>query len=450
MIPSMIKMRNILSSIEKFLALEASSGILLILATLLAILMANTGMHHLYHDILHFPVNIDIGALKLHGTLHHWVNDALMVIFFFVVGLEIKRELISGELSSPKKAALPMFAALGGMIVPAAIYAFMNRSGVEGALLNGWGIPMATDIAFAVGIITLLGKRVPFTLKIFLLALAIVDDLGAVLVIAAFYTNEISAQALGVAAIAYVIMIACNKMGVRSILIYLLLGIIAWLGFFKSGIHATVAGVIIGFLTPAKALLTGNQLGENVSKLSKKALESIDFFTKDKNTKLTLEYKDRKSFFKLKETVYEGLSPLDRIIDELHPWVSFFIMPLFAFFNAGVVISTDALGSFLHSPISLGILLGLVVGKPLGIILFSMLSVALKMANLPKGVTWAQVTGLGFLGGIGFTMSLFVTNLAITDANYIDLAKMGILCASFIASICGAVILLATTKNTES
>jgi len=258
----------ILSPIEKFLKLEASSGILLILASVLALIMANSGLHHFYHDLLHFPIDLHIGSLKLHGTLHHWVNDALMVVFFFVVGLEIKRELVLGELSTPRKAALPLFAALGGMVVPALVYAALNMSGAEGTALNGWGIPMATDIAFAVGIITLLGKRVPFSLKIFLLALAIVDDLGAVFVIAAFYTNEIHAAALGLAAFGCLTMIVFNLIGIRSVLAYVILGFIIWLGFFESGVHATIAGVVIGFLTPYKALLKGDSLGEVLKKLS--------------------------------------------------------------------------------------------------------------------------------------------------------------------------------------
>ena len=349
----------ILTPIERFLKLEASSGILLIVSAALAIFMANTGLHHFYHDLLHFPVNLQVGSLDLNGTLHHWVNDALMVVFFFVVGLEIKRELVMGELSTPKKAALPLFAALGGMIVPAAIYAFLNISGGEGTALNGWGIPMATDIAFAVGIITLLGNRVPFSLKIFLLALAIVDDLGAVFVIAAFYTSEIHAGALGVAAIGCIAMIAFHLIGVRSVLVYVLLGVAIWLGFFKSGVHATIAGVVIGFLTPVTAMIRGDELGRRISELSETALKKMHFRDTE-DTKVQLEYKDRKTILELRRTAYEGLSPMDRLIDQLHPWVSFFIMPVFAFFNAGVEISTEALSSFFSSPVSMGVVLGLV------------------------------------------------------------------------------------------
>lgn len=439
--------KKILSTIEKFLALEASSGIVLILFSGLAIVMANSGLHHFYHDLLHFPVNLTVGSLNLEGTLHHWVNDALMVVFFFVVGLEIKREMIMGELSTPRKAALPLFAALGGMVVPAAIYAFLNMSGAEGTALNGWGIPMATDIAFAVGIITLLGKRVPFSLKIFLLALAIVDDLGAVFVIAAFYTNEISAMALGVAALGCLSMVFLNFVGIRSVLAYVLLGVVVWLGFFESGVHATIAGVVIGFLTPSKARFYGDKLGKTMHELTTTALEKINYHSNDTPTKVQLEYVDRKTLFSLKRTVYDGLSPLDRLIDELHPWVSFFIMPVFAFFNAGVVVSTDALSSFFVSPVSMGIMFGLLLGKPIGIVLFSWLATVLKLGSLPTGVKWSNVLGLGFLGGIGFTMSLFVTNLAISTPIMADLAKMGILSASTMASIVGAVILIMTTAK---
>lgn len=442
--------KKILSPVEKFMHLEASSGIMLILATVIALVMANTGMHHLYHDILHFPINLEIGSLMLHGSLHHWVNDALMVVFFFVVGLEIKREMVSGELSSPKKAALPLFAALGGMVVPALVYAVLNMSGAEGTALNGWGIPMATDIAFAVGVIALLGKRVPFSLKIFLLALAIVDDLGAVFVIAAFYTEQISAPALGMAGLGCLAVIFFRYIGVRSVLAYILLGLVVWLGFFTSGVHSTIAGVVLGFLTPSVPLFSGDDLGKKINDLSTETLNKLNYFSDNEATKTALEEKDRRNFFELRNMAFEALSPIDRIIDMMHPWVSFFIMPLFAFCNAGVVISPEAAGSFFTSPISLGVLLGLVVGKPVGILLFSALSVIIGVAALPKGVTWTHVLGLGFLGGIGFTMSLFVTSLAIADPLSSDLAKMGILTASLIASVVGALILvMVSSKNKE-
>jgi NhaA family Na+:H+ antiporter len=308
---------------------------------------------------------------------------------------------------------------------------------------------MATDIAFAVGIITLLGKRVPFSLKIFLLALAIVDDLGAVFVIAAFYTNEIHSAALGLAAFGCLTMIVFNLIGVRSVLAYVILGFIIWLGFFESGVHATIAGVMVGFLTPYKALLKGDSLGEVLKKLSDSALSKLKFHD-DCKTKTQLEYKDRKAILQLRDVAYEGLSPMDRLIDQLHPWVSFFIMPVFAFFNAGVEISTEALSSFFTSPVSMGIVLGLVVGKPIGIVLFSWISTVIGMASLPTGVNWKQVLGLGFLGGIGFTMSLFVTGLAISDPFISDLAKMGILSASLLASIFGAVLLIVFSPQKKS
>lgn len=442
--------KRILSPVEKFMHLEASSGIMLIIATIIALVMANTGLHHLYHDILHFPINLDIGSIKLHGSIHHWVNDGLMVIFFFVVGLEIKREMVSGELSSPKKAALPMFAALGGMVVPALVYVFFNMSGAEGTALNGWGIPMATDIAFAVGVIALLGKRVPFSLKIFLLALAIVDDLGAVFVIAAFYTEQISAPALGIAGLGSLAILLFRFVQVRAVIPYIILGIVVWFGIFTSGVHATIAGVIIGFLTPSKPLFSGDELGKKINDLSQKTLNKLNYFKDDTATTTALEEKDRKNFFELRNMSFEAISPLDRIIDIMHPWVSFFIMPVFAFCNAGVVISPEAAGSFLSSPISLGVMLGLVVGKPVGILLFSFLSVVLKVASLPKGVTWMHVLGLGFLGGIGFTMSLFVTGLAIKDPLSADLAKMGILAASFIASFAGAGLLIVMASDNKA
>ncbi len=438
--------KKILNPIEKFMHLEASSGIMLIIATLMALIMVNTGMQTLYYNILHFPINLDIGSLVLHGSVHHWVNDALMVIFFFIVGLEIKREMVSGELSSPQKAALPIFAAFGGMVVPALFYVLLNMSEEQGTALNGWGIPMATDIAFAVGVVALLGKRVPFSLKIFLLALAIVDDLGAVFVIAAFYTEQISAPALGIAGLGCLAILLFRYIGVRSIFVYILLGLIIWLGFFTSGIHATIAGVIIGFLTPSKPLFTSDELGKKINTLSQKTLSTLNHF-KNNMEATYLKEKDRKKIFELRNIAFEGLSPIDRIIDIMHPWVSFFIMPAFAFCNAGVVISSKAAESFFSSPISLGIFLGLVVGKPVGILIFSALSVVFKLAALPKNVTWTHIIGLGFLGGIGFTMSLFVTSLAISDPLSSDLAKMGILTASLAASFFGAGTLILASKK---
>ena len=356
--------------LKEFFKLEAASGIVLFACAVVALVWANSPLAASYHTLW------QVSFVGL--SLHHWMNDGLMAIFFLVVGLEIKREITQGELSSIQKASLPIAAALGGMVVPALIYIFFNQ-GTTGAA--GWGIPMATDIAFAIGVLTLLGKRVPIALKLFLTAFAIVDDMGAVLVIALFYTAQISwlFLALGFAVLGALLIL--NRMGVLKSSIYLILGILIWFAFLKSGIHATVAGVLLAFVIPTQ---TGIKLEHN-----------------------------------------------------LHPFVSFGIMPLFALANAGVSLS----GGTLFQPINLGIIAGLVIGKQVGITLFSWLAVRLGFAELPKGIRWVQIYATGWLGGIGFTMSLFIANLAFSEADLVDVAKLGILVASVLAGIAGAAIL---------
>ena len=356
--------------LKEFFKLEAASGIVLFACAVVALVWANSPLAASYHTLW----QVSFAGL----SLHHWMNDGLMAIFFLVVGLEIKREITQGELSSIQKASLPIAAALGGMVVPALIYIFFNQ-GTTGAA--GWGIPMATDIAFAIGVLTLLGKRVPIALKLFLTAFAIVDDMGAVLVIALFYTAQISwlFLALGFAVLGALLIL--NRMGVLKSSIYLILGILIWFAFLKSGIHATVAGVLLAFVIPTQ---TGIKLEHN-----------------------------------------------------LHPFVSFGIMPLFALANAGVSLS----GGTLFQPINLGIIAGLVIGKQVGITLFSWLAVRLGFAELPKGIRWVQIYATGWLGGIGFTMSLFIANLAFSEADLVDVAKLGILVASVLAGIAGAAIL---------
>ena len=364
------RLMNNKNYLKEFFKLEAASGIVLFTCAVVALVWANSPLAASYHALW----QVSFAGL----SLHHWMNDGLMAIFFLVVGLEIKREITQGELSSIQKASLPIAAALGGMVVPALIYIFFNQ-GTTGAA--GWGIPMATDIAFAIGVLTLLGKRVPIALKLFLTAFAIVDDMGAVLVIALFYTAQISWMflALGFAVLGALLIL--NRMGVLKSSIYLILGILIWFAFLKSGIHATVAGVLLAFVIPTQ---TGIKLEHN-----------------------------------------------------LHPFVSFGIMPLFALANAGVSLS----GGTLFQPINLGIIAGLVIGKQVGITLFSWLAVRLGFAELPKGIRWVQIYATGWLGGIGFTMSLFIANLAFSEADLVDVAKLGILVASVLAGIAGAAIL---------
>lgn len=368
---------------RRFVAFEASSALLLLAAALLAFAWANSPWAAGYDAL--WSTYIGAGPLRL--SLLHWVNDLLMAIFFLVVGLEIKRELIDGELSSRRQAMLPLVAAIGGMLVPALLYVALNRGG---AGAPGWGIPMATDIAFALGILTLLGPRVPIGLKVFLTAVAIVDDLGAVLVIAFFYTSGVSLVALGVAALVLVALVALNRAGVDHIAPYLLLGLVLWGAVLASGVHATIAGVLLAFTIPAK--------GENAA--------------------------------------------LDRLEHTLHPWVAFAIMPIFALANAGVAVGG---GAGLASPVTMGVVVGLVVGKAIGVFGAALLAVKAGWATLPAGVTRAHVAGASLLCGVGFTMSLFIASLAFGPGALLDAAKTGILLASAIAGVIGYVVLRRVT-----
>jgi NhaA family Na+:H+ antiporter len=418
--------------IQEFLHKEASGGILLIICTVIALIWANSPFADSYFHLWHTYLSINIGEIGLNYSLHHWINDGLMVIFFFVVGLEIKRELLVGELSSPKKAALPIAAALGGMIFPALIY-FIFNSGTEGA--SGWGIPMATDIAFVVGILALLGKRVPLTLKIFILALAIVDDIGAVLVIAIFYTSQISITSLMIGGGLLVLLIIMNRMGVRNLLIYSLVGIALWLAFLKSGVHATVAGVLLAFTIPASSRINTKKFTDESASLIK------DFDNAGEHGDNVLTNSERLTIVdKIENTCERILTPLQRFEQGLHPWVSFFIMPVFALANAGVSIGSGLTSSLTH-PVSIGIILGLFVGKQIGIFGFSYLAVKLKIASEPEGVSWTKIYAASMLAGIGFTMSLFIANLAFNSVELLNISKVGILAASLISGIAGFLIL---------
>ena len=418
--------------IQEFLHQEASGGILLIIATVIALAWANSPFVDSYHHLWNTYLSIDVGGLGLKYSLHHWINDGLMVIFFFVVGLEIKRELLVGELSSAKKAALPIAAALGGMIFPALIYTIFNL-GSEGA--PGWGIPMATDIAFVVGILALLGKKVPLALKIFILALAIVDDLGAVLVIAIFYTSNISFTSLLIAAGFIVLLIAMNRMGVRNLLIYTLVGVGLWLAFLKSGVHATVAGVLLAFTIPVSSRINTNKFKNETEIL----LVEFDNAGEPGNDVLTNS--ERLSIVdQIENNCEKILTPLQRFEHGLHPWVAFFIMPVFALANAGVTIGSGIV-SAVSNPISMGIISGLFIGKQIGIFSFSYFAVKLKLASMPEGVSWKKIYAAAILAGIGFTMSLFIANLAFKFPELLDIAKVGILSGSLLSGIVGFIIL---------
>jgi NhaA family Na+:H+ antiporter len=416
--------RRLMQPLASFLEIEAASGIVLLVCTVVALSIANSPWGHAWESFWHIEAGLSFGGWELHASLAHWVNDGLMTIFFFLVGLEIKREVTHGELRSPKKAALPILAAFGGMVAPAGIFLFL-QSGGEGQ--RGWGIPMATDIAFAVGMLTLLGKRVPIGLKIFLLALAIADDIGAILVIALFYSSSLSLTSLGLAALGLALVYGMGRLGVRSVAAYFIAGAGIWLAMFHSGIHPTIAGVALGLMTPGRAWIEGRSLIDLM-------LDAADRL--DGEIERTHVHWQGHLAGNVAVAARESISPLERLERALHPWVAFVIMPIFALANAGVPLQPKSAS---HG-VALAVAAGLVLGKPLGILLCSWLAVRSGLAQLPQGVTWKAILGTGCLGGIGFTMSLFIAGLALED-KLLDAGKIGTLAGSVISAILGLVIL---------
>lgn len=379
--------------IDEFIKKESSSGILLIFTTFLALLFSNSFMSPVYEYLLHVPVEIRIGALELNKSLHHWVNDGLMAVFFLLIGLEVKRELLEGHLSSIKQIALPGFAAIGGILVPALIYYYFNKDNPIAA--DGWAIPTATDIAFALGILSILGRRVPISLKVFLMALAIIDDLSAIVIIALFYSADLSILSISIAVASLCVLIGFNIFGVTKKAAYFIVGWIMWVSVLKSGVHATLAGVALAFTIPIKGKNEHNHV----------------------------------------------FSPLKEIEHGLHFWVAFFILPVFAFVNAGVNLTNISLNQ-MSGTVPVGIMLGLFLGKQVGVFGFSWLAIKLKLATLPDGSNWAQLYGVSVLTGIGFTMSLFIVSLAFVDVSifqYTD--KLAILLGSFMSGIVGYLVL---------
>jgi NhaA family Na+:H+ antiporter len=388
--------KNLSKPFKWFFQLEAASGLILLIAAIIALVVSNSNFSELYFNSLEYYLFIGINNFGLKLSVHHWINDLLMAIFFFFVTLEIKREFIQGELSNIKKAMLPIIAAVGGMVVPALFYVFINFENSQ--TLNGWAIPSATDIAFSLGILSLLGSRVPISLKIFLTALAIIDDLGAILIIAFFYSGDLSISYLSLILISYIFLLILNKLGVKKFIPYLIVGIFMWFFTYKSGIHATIAGVLLASTIPHRI--------------------------KDKDFSLLI-----------------------KIEHSISPYVAFMIMPLFAFANAGVSLEGLTLSS-LMMPVPLGILLGLFVGKQLGVMCFSFLAVKFGVAQMPDNSNWLSLYGVSILTGIGFTMSLFVGNLAFANnIQYIDGVKIGVLAGSLLSTICGYFLLLATAKK---
>jgi len=380
--------------IDEFIQKESSSGVLLIFVTILALILSNTAIAPLYQSLIHIPIEVRIGPLHLDKTFSHWVNDGLMAIFFLLIGLEVKRELLEGHLSSIRQAMLPGIAAVGGMAVPALVYIAFNMDNPNPVALTGWAIPTATDIAFALGILSMLGSRVPVSLKLFLMALAIIDDLGAIIIIALFYTSDLSLVAISVAFVSLLILIAFNLMGITKKSLYFFMGLVLWVSVLKSGVHATLAGVALAFTIP----LNAQREGKHVSLL------------KD------LEH-------------------------ELHFFVAFVVLPLFAFVNAGVNVTNISMEQ-MADPVPLGIIAGLFIGKQIGVFGFSYIAIKLKLASLPYESNWLQLYGVSVLTGIGFTMSLFIASLAFGNVPlFHDTDKLAILIGSFTSGILGYLLL---------
>jgi NhaA family Na+:H+ antiporter len=385
----------IISALRRFIAMPASPGILLCIAAALAMFMENSPMYIFYDAIKDTPVVLQIGAFAIDKPLLLWINDGLMAVFFLLIGLEIKREILQGHLSKPSQFILPAVAAIGGVVAPAAVYAYINWGNPD--TMQCWAIPAATDIAFALGILMLLGTRIPITLKVTLVAIAIIDDLVAIVIIALFYSADTSVLSLTLAGIGLILMALMNWRKVTKLGPYVILGLFIWACVLKSGVHATLAGVAIGLLIPLRA----------------------------KNE--------------------DGKSPLLVMEHFLHPWVSFAILPIFAFVNAGVSLAGLTLATFMN-PVTLGIMLGLFVGKQVGIMGITALAVAMKLCRLPEGVTWAQFYGMALLTGVGFTMSLFIGMLAFDNADNASAVRLGVLAGSFLSAVAGTVVLLISTK----
>jgi len=381
------------SKISEWLKADSTGGVLLIIATLLALLLANSPLAHTYTSLLHLHLSIQIGSVGLDKTLHHWINDGLMVFFFVLIGLEVKREILEGHLSSVSKVALPAIAAIGGMAVPALLYLFFNMG--DATAMRGWAIPTATDIAFALGVLSLLGNRVPISLKVFLMALAIIDDLGAIVVIALFYTTEISVISIVIALIALIFLVIFNRINITNQSFFYVTGIVLWLAVLESGVHATLAGVAFAFTIP-----------------------------------LYSKHHDGSTF-----------SPLKELEHGLHGWITFLILPLFAFINAGVNLEGISLAQMSQS-VPMGILLGLFLGKQIGVFGLSWLSIKLGLAPMPQGSSWMMLYGVSILTGIGFTMSLFIDSLAfVDDTLFASTDKLAILLATLFASVFGYLVL---------
>ena len=433
-------MNFIKEPLAKFIKLETSSSIVLFLATVSALVLANSPFSEKFLDFWGNYITINLPGFELSKPVIKWINDGLMVIFFFLIGLEIKRELVAGELNNFKKASLPLFAAIGGMIVPAFLFTILNH-GEPGS--QGWGIPIAADIAFTLGILQLLGKRVPIGLKVFLMAFAIIDDLGAVLVIAFFYSTNLVWSYIGIALIIVAVLFILSIKGYYSKYFFFLMGLIVWILFLKSGIHATIAGVLLALTIPIKRKTKTKLFHSEVKDALEMFVADCD---KNNNETKILTKNQLTAIEEIEDLAEKTAPPLQYLEHALHGWVSYLIMPLFAFANAGVVFN---FGSEFNLSLSTNIALSMIFGNALGIFIFAYLSIKLKISELPQNVSFKMLGGISILGGLGFTMSLFINSLAFSDQGLIDAAKMGVLFGSLIAGLLGYLVLNTALKGVE-
>jgi len=410
---------------ERFLRVEAASGVVLLLFSGIALILANSGASEAYLGIWKARIGFEVGSFSMHHSLQHWINDGLMVLFFFVIGLEVKREIVLGELRDMKRASLPIAAAIGGMVVPAGIYLVLQRDGVAP---NGWGIPMATDIAFVVGFMAVLGDRIPRGLRVLMLSIAIADDIGAILVIAVFYTTSIDWTMLGLGGVGIALVWGMARIGIRSFGLYTMAGLFIWFAFHESGVHATIAGVILGLMAPAHSYISKSVFGQFAERAG--AWVRGDDWDAESHRATKIR--------RFTRAARETLSPLEYLEGLLHPWMGFAVMPIFAMANAGVVFQiSDVTGA-----VATAVAAGLLIGKPVGIVLASFVAVKIGVGTLPKGVGWGALTGGAILAGIGFTMALFIAGLA-DLGDSLDEAKVGVLVASMIAGVAGLGLLVA-------
>ena len=425
----------------RFTRIEAASGVVLLVAAVVAMVWANSRWSATYFGILETPLIVDLGPFHFDEDVQHVINDGLMAIFFFVVGLEIKRQVVHGDLSDPKKAALPIMAAIGGMIFPALIYVLINLEAGEAAI-RGWGIPMATDIAFAVGVLALLGSRIPSGARLFLLTLAIADDIGAITIIAIFYTDDLNLGYLGLAVAGLAMVGVATRVGIRSLAFYVPLGVIVWYFTFESGVHATLAGVALGFMTPARSMYRAEEF-------DRRARAILDSFPNEPETPEAREHADHEALL-LSEISSEAVAPLNRLEHRLQAWSAFIVIPLFALANAGVDLRGIDIGAALTSTVAIGVTAGLVLGKTIGISLLSFITVKVGLGRLPEGTNWLHVVGLSIVSGIGFTVALFIAGLAFDDRVLNDLAKVGIFAGSLLAGALGSALLLRARPVAEA